>query len=546
MRYVFCCLIPILLSAQTQPPTPPPSGSISGIVKDADSGGPIRDAQVAVRAGNKTVSATSGADGRYKLNDVPPGDYSVRAVTAYQGQMGFGSSRTRQVAVGPGQDVEGIDFPLAVFAKISGKVVDENKEPIPDITVMVIAREYRLGALRYVFTFGSARTDDRGQYTIGRIEPGRPFLLMAMRRLLKLDAISDAPADPKLRKRASVPTFYPDSISPEGGQLLILRSGEERPGVDFQLHRSSSYCLEGVLQGSGGSAALNFWIEERQPASGRSGDGGSYFSPPNGKTAQDGKFRICDLHPGDYRMTAFAELRDSVPPFFGTAILNITDHDVPDLRILASPKVSFSAEVVWDGPAPPEPVDAKVRLFLQPMFRSFMGEGRGPAPSASIPGEFTVPDLLPDDYELEVMGVPSGNYVKDVTYGGNSIFHRIFRPGPQKLRITIGQDGGRIAAQVKDKDGNPVGDTNITILPDSPVSDPEYAALIVSGQTDQLGRYRSGQLAPGKYYVLASAVANDNTPETVANLRRARTKAKEVEVKPGATAQADLELITIE
>ena len=552
MRFVLSLLISALSAfAQTQPTPPPapPAGSISGVVKDADSGAPIRDAEVGLRAGSKSIAATTGADGRYKLSDVPPGEYRVAASTAHQGQMGFGSSRMRQVIVGPGQEVTGFDFPLTVFAKIAGKVVDENKEPIPDMSVIAIAREYRLGALRYVFTSGVGRTNDRGEYAIDRIQPGRPILLMAMRRDLKLNAISDAPADPKLRKRASVPTFYPDSTAPQGGQLVALRSGEVRPGMDFRLHRSPSYCLEGVLLASGGPAALAFWIEDRQPASGRSGDGGTYMAMPSGKTAPDGKFRICDLHPGDYRLTAYTDQssRDVLPPFFGATILTVTDQDVPDLRIQASPKTPLAVEVAWDGAAPAEPVNAKVRLFLQPAYRAFInGEARGPAPSAAIPGEISIPEMVVDDYELEVLGVPSSLYVKDIAYGGNSILHKLFRPGPQKLRVTIGQDGGYIAAQVKDKDGAPVGDTNITILPESSAPDPEYAALILSGRTNQLGRYRSGPLAPGKYYVLASAVANDNTPEMVANLRRARTKAKEVEVKPGATVQAELELIAVD
>jgi len=430
--------------------------------------------------------------------------------------------------------------------------VDENKEPLPDISVFQVAREYRYGALRYVFA-GMARTDDRGEYVLQRIQPGRPILLGAMKRVMKLDAISDAPADPKLRKLATAPTFYPDAPSPEGGQILTLRSGEERRGIDFRLRRTPNYCADGVLTGAGGPAALSFWVEERQPASGRSGSGGLYVGAPSGKTGPDGKFRICDLHPGEYRFTAidWPAGRDALPPFFGAATLAITDQDGRDLRIGAMPKTSFRGVVAWDGAAPETPDEVKVSIDLAPMFRSYIsGELRGPAPTATIPGDFSFPEVMIDDYELSVRGVPAGSYVKDITYGGNSILNKLFRPGSamgeQGMRITIARDGGYIRANVADKDGNPVADTNVTILPDSSLPDPEYAALIVSGQTNQMGRYRSGALPPGKYYVLASAVINDNSPESVAKFRRARTKAKEVEVRPGATVQAELELVTIE
>jgi hypothetical protein len=63
--------------------------------------------------------------------------------------------------------------------------------------------------------------------------------------------------------------------------------------------------------------------------------------------------------------------------------------------------------------------------------------------------------------------------------------------------------------------------------------------------SDRLGSVaqlvRAGALPPGKYYVLAGDVANDNTPDRIAKLRGARNKAKEVEAPPGGTVQVTVE-----
>ena len=50
--------------------------------------------------------------------------------------------------VGPGQTVTS-DFALPLRGTISGRVLDENDEPVPGIEVALIAREYGAGAIRY-------------------------------------------------------------------------------------------------------------------------------------------------------------------------------------------------------------------------------------------------------------------------------------------------------------------------------------------------------------------------------------------------------------
>ena len=74
------------------------------------------------------------------------------------------------------------------------------------MTVSLVSREYFLGS-QGVFLQSIARTNDRGEYTLERVEAGRPYLILAEKRERRLPPHSDAPLNPKLRKRAPMRTW---------------------------------------------------------------------------------------------------------------------------------------------------------------------------------------------------------------------------------------------------------------------------------------------------------------------------------------------------
>ena len=70
--------------------------------------------------------------------------------------------------------------------------------------------------------------------------------------------------------------------------------------------------------------------------------------------------------------------------------------------------------------------------------------------------------------------------------------------------------------------------------------------MTVTGQTGLDGSYTSGAIARGKYYVLASSLRIDATPESAGRLWRSRSRGKEVELAPNGSAQVTVEPVTIE
>jgi hypothetical protein len=549
-------LIGVAAFAQDAPPTanaPVLNASVSGVVRDKRTGKPLEGYSVSTYVGatwianaiqmsstTKPVQSITDASGRYRIADLPATPYRI---TARDSKGGFGAEVTKHVVLS-GHDLE-INFDVAVTGAIKGKVVDENKEPLSGITVILISREYFLGQQGYFFR-GAGRTNDRGEYKIENVPTGQPFFLMAERRMNNLQAHSEAPLNPKLRRRIPMRTWYPSSPSKDGAAPVLLQSGETRDAVNIEMKKSANYCISGTLLTAGGPGPLNFMIEPQQPSSGVHEGGGMYMVSGNGKANDDGEIRVCDLSPGSYRIEAS---QHAGPLLFGTAVVAIGDEDIRGVKVVAMPGQDVPGEVVLDGPVPLTPLATKVRVSLEPLLRSRrQGEGNLGA-SAAIPDTFNLAGIITDDYMVRTNINGPGLYLKDVQWSGISILYQPLRLGTASggsgLRILVGQDGGTISTVVTTKDGNPAPDVRVVAFPAYVAAEGSLSAAMVAGQTDQTGSWKSQPLAPGKWFVGAVDGSIDYTTEVIARLWRSRPRFTEVDLGPNGTPQIALEPVTL-
>jgi protocatechuate 3,4-dioxygenase beta subunit len=529
----------MLVVAAAAQDTSPATGSISGVVKDATTGTPLPEMLVAVSRQFKT---TTDSQGHYTLRGLPPGSHRVHAASFKHDRL----SVVKTVTLGARQDLTAIDFAVKTYGEVSGRVIDEHKEPVPGMMVLLVVQEYRLGALRYLHA-GVATTDDQGAYRVQRVTPGRAYLAVAQKSPAKLAAVSDAPAEPKLRKKVFARTYFPGSTFLDGAEPFTLRTGERREGVEVHLTRAPSFCIEGVLETESGPAALDFEIAPQRPTSGWWGGGGFFLSPPHGTTGPDGKIRVCDLPPGDYLVTASQRAvgGDDLPPFFGITPVSITDRDVRNFQCGARPQLPIPGEVAWDGAPPDKAIDEKLSIQLRHLTRGiFRAEYESLGVKSSIPGEFSFPRVLMDEYAVQLSGLPKDLYVKDITYAGASVLRSPLRAGSAignaTLRITLARDGGVINAKVADKEGHPVPDSYVLIMPAEATTEASLAAALITAQTDQKGTYTTSALAPGKYLVLASTTPIDMSPECITKLFQARIRAQEITLAPNANVTVTL------
>ena len=80
-------------------------------------------------------------------------------------------------------------------------------------------------------------------------------------------------------------------------------------------------------------------------------------------------------------------------------------------------QIPLAGEVVFSGDAPDPPLSATLHFWLSPLTRpGWNGEFKNLSASSSVPGEFLIPGVFVDDFELHISGVPPETYMKDVTY----------------------------------------------------------------------------------------------------------------------------------
>jgi hypothetical protein len=441
-----------------------------------------------------------------------------------------------------GENLSSIDLSFSAEGSISGRVLDHNDEPIQGAAVLLIYREYSRGRNEH-FVRATTNTTDTGAYTFPHVEAGRPYLLMA--RVPSIIKGTEVPADPALRKPIPVPTYFPNSTSVAGAAPIVLRSEERREGVDFVVPRAPSFCISGIAEAAGeGRGSI-------QIAGGEiSGDGGNIRSgAPSFPVEADGKFHACGLPAGDYRLMAWFQNRSdrNSPAQVGWGRVTITKEDVTGLRLYATSGVPVRGRVEWDGPAPEQPPTARAVVALQELGRIGL-PGEQSSAVVSIPSEFVLANVFLGDYIARPSVNSTSVYVKDVFYGANSVLRDPLHisGGPSDLRVVLARDGGTIAAKVADKDGKPVPDIKVVIVPVAVPTEASLPDVWALGETDQDGNYSYGPLRPGKYFVFATAARVDRSVESVNKVWNARSHLETIELGPNGHVQVTLTPVAIE
>ncbi len=540
MRTLSLCLLAVFCRAQES--QTPPKCSLSGSVEDSVSQQPVEGVMVVVGPGSK--SATTDAKGAFQFKDIDPGAHTLRAFSESHRFTG------KIVSLTCNQDLSGVRLKMDPMSTLAGKVLDENGEPVAGAQVDLVSRDYFVGKLRYIVS-SVATTNDKGEYSLSRVLPGYKYLVYASLRERRLDAISKVPTNPKLRKKVFEPEYYGGSDRPEGAQVVVARPGERKEGVDFKLRRTAAWCIDGVIRNGAEPGQAMFSIAESQPHLGfsPSAEVGVFGMRATGHSGDDGKFRICNMHPGEYTVTTAVFDSDNVATVFSKTEANITDEDLHDLKISALPKIPIAGEVIWDGPAPPQPVEGQIHLHVQPMGRAgFTGEHESFDAKSQIPGQFSFPGLFVDQYHIRIFGVPKDCYLKEATYAGNSVFTAPIVPGSagnSSMRIVLARDGGTIQVKVVDKDKNALPDTSLVILPADIGSPALLADSMIRTTTDQNGTYTSDRLAPGKYIVIATDSVIDYSADCIDKLCALRNKIDAVELGPNGSLSLTVELTPI-
>src|SRR5262245_36866340 len=322
-------LIAALLAALSfsQAPAPAATGRLSGRVITEGTNAPIAGARVIVFPMMRPAMPPSGPmamppqtmtneDGRFVINSVAPGEYRIDVQ-----KTGFASSadpmiRPRTYTVTAGQALDNVSIVLQKGAVISGKVLDQNGEPVSDARVMALRRVTPPGAstapprLIPAPMQGPQQTNDIGEYRVTGLPPGDYFVAVNPRAFGGFAGPGAASTSGHGGGAlTTTTTYYPGTADQAGAQAITVAAGAEVSNIVFTLQSAPAYRVSGMVVDENGAPIAHAMVMlMNDPRSGMMflGPGG------NAQTGDDGRFSIGDVTPGTYRLNA------SVPIFMNS------------------------------------------------------------------------------------------------------------------------------------------------------------------------------------------------------------------------------------
>ncbi|HOK46590.1 MAG TPA: carboxypeptidase-like regulatory domain-containing protein [Bryobacteraceae bacterium] len=466
--------------------------TVEGRVVKAGSGEPLSRARVLLQKVNSRdgYSASTNESGRFVIQNVAPGRYRLGAERNGYLRAYYGQRRLNQPAsvltLEPGQRVENIVLNLVPFGVITGRVVDEHDEPVARVRMAALRLGYENGR-RELRSGGSvATTDDRGQYRIFGLAPGKYYVSATPSS--NFENIAEDSGDEQY-----VPLYYPGVTDPGQAAPLEVAAGAEINSVDFRLARMPTVRVRGKVVTSDPDVRV-----DRRIAVFLNPRGTPFTASRNAVIDQEGNFEIRGVAPGSYVLTAFRTDRQS--SLFARLPIEVGGSSIDGIQLMLLPSLEVTGRVRFeDGAGKME----GLRVTLGP--RSGGIGTRFNMAQVKPDGTFVLPNVPADEYRISVTGLAEDCYLKAVRLGGMDVSggHVNLTQGgvPGPLEIVLSAAGGRVEGTVLRDDQQPAAGATVVLVPDSERR--HRSDLFRSAVADDSGSFVLRGIPPGNYRLLA-------------------------------------------
>ena len=498
---------PVESQAPATPAQPQrPAGIIHGRVV-LPNGRPAQRARVSATAppGGFPRTAITNRDGVYEIDGIAPGEYRVSAGKPGYVVVDFGQRRAfergKLVPVKGGETTDGVDITLQPSGAVSGRVVDENGDPVEGIQVRLL-RTIFLAGRRQLFPVGDVgarNTNDQGRYRLYGVPPGQ-YAIVA--------SLSDRPGDPGnvLLPPGYQATYFPGRLRPAEARFVTIDLGEEIDNADITLGRGSGATIRGtVVDSQGKPAAAGIVVGTSQ----RSGGVGA--EPTLVHSSSDGTFEVRDLPPGEYVLQVNkgggpGDVNLGREPQFAARFVSVADADVDGVNIRLSAGSRVDGRIVFEGGDVRDfksvtidtmPADFDLASMIGPSARA----------TARADGTFTI-EGLNGPRRFHLMHAPDGWSLKSIRTNGRDITDEALTFGTADdsltdVEVVLTNRPASIAGNVADAQGRSVDDYTAIVFAtarDRWYPQSRYAAF---RRPNADGAFTVPNLPPGEYYVAA-------------------------------------------
>lgn len=531
----------------------PMTGTIKGMVTAADTGAPLRGAEVRLSSrGSYNRLVTTDSDGLFNLRDLPSGEYRLTASRSGFTSLLFGQRRPLEAPTSINL-AEGATFTanlaLVRGGAIHGRVIDRYGDPIAGTRVQVLRSRMVQGQRRLQSMGPGDQSDDTGAFRVYGLPPGDYYV-----------TASGGPID---STRREPPLFYPGTSSLAEAQPITLAAGGEAE-ADFQLQPLRYARVSGVVLNASG-APIQAMVRLASESIGmgpvvESGGAPTAFSIL-ADSSPDGRFTLENVPPGSYQLIAngsfgaglAAGLAAGDPtarpnkamqelmmhgPETATMALVVTGDDVSGItlttRLGGVVKGTFAAAsgVVQTLPTSLRVVARGGEVGSGMMMQGGVGDG---FQLAGMSGPFF----------LEVQGLPEGWTVSQIMLDGSDVTDEAIdlKGRTADVRVLLTNRVSTVSGMVQSRRA-PSG-YSVIVFPDDASRWAYPSRYVKTARADERGAFRiQGLPANERYLALAVDYLEEGEEQDAQFLERLRGRAMTFALSEGEQRSVVLEPIT--
>ena len=339
--------------------------------------------------------------------------------------MSYGANRSagpywaepgQSIELKDGQSIEKLVIALPRGGVITGRVTDENAEPLARVQVYTLS--FPPGMSRGQRSGQGSTTDDLGQFRLWGLSAG-DYVVVADARGNTF-APPNAPPETEEERINFVTTYYPGTLDEGAAQRVRVKAGAETAGIDIRVGQLRLFHVSGYVTDSQGRplAGANGQLVRRGPAAG--GQPG-FFAMVDPK----GQFQVRNIPPGEYRLV-FRQ-QQNVTPFsteppepveMASVPISIVAADVDNIMVVTSLGTTITGQIVFEA-GPPTGNVTNMRVFASATSMTDSAGVPSPQPATvTADYRFTLKGLM-GEYVLRT-GI-ANQFIKSVTVNGEDV-----------------------------------------------------------------------------------------------------------------------------
>ena len=453
------------------------------------------------RPGPMVAVFSTGAGGEYLFSGLAAGLYMLNAVKP--GFVPAGGGREPMECIAVSASVSGHTIRLAPFGAIDGKLSNQYGDPLAGAAIVLFER-YVEDGVRSVRMRSGAVTDDRGEFRVWDLPPGR-YYVQARR---EGEATSLQVGDRSVRYspwEGFHPVFFGGAHNMDSATPVEVTAGGQAR-ADFDITMEPTYKVRGTLRNFvPGQPVVFDWLESGTDAVARGVVQAAVLDEKTGKFELDGvpggQYTLRAVQGHDARAETAVTVKDG--DVNGVAMTLIPAVPVTGrVRPAGAAQESRAAPLAEGAMEPAQPAPANCFVSLEP---SSSEPCYGCVGRRAEDGEFFIAGVFPGQYRFRAQC--TNGYVVSAVSGGADLLANPEIAVPAgaaipPIEIAVKAGGGSLRARLAVSSAPP-GTGMLLARASAPSTGPVFQAAFPAPSPTGEPEYEFGNLAPGDYLAYA-------------------------------------------